>query len=97
LNLERMNENSSSIRVPIVHRAAALPANQYPGTCDYLGGRFETSDTNIIDAVAREVHEETDLYISSFNSYAELITWVERPEYRSRKRGSFVSLSRLRS
>lgn len=89
LKAEEHVPESGEPRVLILHRAATLPTNQYPGTWDYPGGRFETSDDNIFDAVAREVHEETGLHVFKFNPFASLVTWTEGPEYGSRKWGKF--------
>lgn len=76
-------------RVLILQRASTLPENQYPDTWDFPGGRYETTDASLFDAVAREVLEETGLHVSEIVQYVGTVTWTKGPEYGSRKWGKF--------
>lgn len=76
-------------RVLVLQRASTLPENQYPDTWDFPGGRYETKDATLFDAVAREVLEETGLHVSEIVQYVGTVTWTKGPEYGSRMWGKF--------
>ena len=80
-------------RLLVLQRASTLPINQYPAKWDFPGGRFETSDNSIFDAVAREIWEETGCHLSRILEFAGINRWVKGPVYGSRKWGKFVFLA----
>ena len=82
-------------RLLVLQRASTLPINQHPAKWDFPGGRFETSDNSIFDAVAREIWEETGCHLSRILEFAGINTWVKGPEYGSRKWGKFVFLAEV--
>jgi 8-oxo-dGTP pyrophosphatase MutT (NUDIX family) len=82
-------------RLLVLQRASTLPINQYPTKWDFPGGRFETSDNSIFDAVAREIWEETGCHLSRILEFVGINTWVKGPEYGSRKWGKFVFLAEV--
>ncbi|KAL9092669.1 MAG: hypothetical protein Q9159_000740 [Coniocarpon cinnabarinum] len=61
-----------SIRVLVLQRAES---DVFPGKWDFPGGRFETSDDTMLDAVAREVNEETGLRLTMVYDFVGTNYW----------------------
>jgi 8-oxo-dGTP pyrophosphatase MutT (NUDIX family) len=81
-------EKTISPRVLLLRRSMRTPPDQYPGTWDFPGGRFETSDETMVDAVKREVFEETGLHVSQITAFVGISYWT-KPKYPARKWGKF--------
>jgi 8-oxo-dGTP pyrophosphatase MutT (NUDIX family) len=60
-------------RLLLLHRASA---DAYGDLWDFPGGSVEESDETIIDAVKREVMEETGLHVSEIMECVGMHTWV---------------------
>lgn len=73
----------------LLQRASSKSEDQWPGTWDFPGGRFETSDADLIAAVQREVFEETGLHVSTLEHFVGITCWNKGPEYGNRKWGKF--------
>lgn len=67
-------------RLLLLYRATA---DAYGDLWDFPGGSCEPSDANLIEAVRREVWEETGLRVSEAMEFVALHTWVE-----DRKKGN---------
>ena len=61
-------------RLLLLHRASA---DAYGDLWDFAGGSCESSDATLIDAVKREVWEETGLRVSDAMEFVGLHTWFE--------------------
>ena len=78
------SDHDSTSRILLLKRAAHEPI--YPNIFEIPGGEVETTDTTILDAVKREVHEETGLTVTNVlgnvESFHYAMEKVETPEGR---------------
>jgi len=69
---------ASEPRLLLLYRASA---DVYGDLWDFPGGSVEESDETVIEAVKREVMEETGLHVSEIVEYVGMHTWIDsRPD-----------------
>ncbi|KAL4862408.1 NUDIX hydrolase domain-like protein [Aspergillus spectabilis] len=83
-------------RVLILRRASSLPLSQHPNLWDFPGGRFEVTDPDIFEAVAREVREETGLQVTHFAGFVGISTWTKGESFPGRKWGKLCFIVKVK-
>jgi 8-oxo-dGTP pyrophosphatase MutT (NUDIX family) len=73
-------------RMLLLHRASA---DAYGDLWDFPGGSAEKTDESIVDAVKREVMEETGLHVSEVVECVGMHTWIDTQPGRNTKWAKF--------
>jgi 8-oxo-dGTP pyrophosphatase MutT (NUDIX family) len=79
-------ESQMKPRLLLLHRASA---DAYGDLWDFPGGSCEESDGTLLDAVKREVWEETGLRVADVVEFIGLRTWEDSRQGRHRKWAKF--------